>query len=189
MIRAALNMSCMPCVPPMGYNGNIRVAIIGGAAAGITMLYEFGKHAQAYGGVRFVVMDKYAGQWGGAAHSAHCTSLRINMRPELHDLEGFIPFLQMCQLQGWDSTELPVRWLLGNYMGMAFVSARSRLELNGAQVQLVKNEVMAIHRVGRRYVVATNDGLKRRFDFVILATGNNPPVVADHLFVENKNVQ
>jgi uncharacterized NAD(P)/FAD-binding protein YdhS len=163
-----------------------RIAIVGGAAAGIAMVYHLSLHPKPYAGVRITIFDKHPEPWGGSAHSDQSSALRVNMRPELHDLPGFVTFHEACGLFGWRGDELPLRKLLGGYLQLAFVTARTRLELNGARVQIVNAEVMAIARVGWEYLLYTGDDRKMPFDFVVLALGNAPPTPPKSLFARKE---
>jgi uncharacterized NAD(P)/FAD-binding protein YdhS len=165
-----------------------RIAVIGGAAGGACMLLAVASHASSYSQARFVLYERSPVPWWGPAHSTLSTALRVNMRPELHDLPNFIPFLEACRLMGWDSQQLPVRYLLARYIGMAFDCARTRLELEGASIELVRDEVCRILRRADSYSVIARRTATREFDFVVLALGNNPPSVSGALLLgENQN--
>ncbi len=166
-----------------------RMGVVGAGAGGSIMLWELARNAEAYRGGEIVLFDKHTESWGGTAHSARTSTLFVNMRPELHDLDGMMSFRAFCAAMGWRSRKLPVRWLLASYLKFTAECGRTRLELAGVTVTTVQEEVIRLRKKSARIVLTTHAHRSISCDFVVLSTGNQAPSIPASLFAKELEVR
>ncbi len=124
------------------------------------------------------ILDPRVPSWGGTPHSTRSTSLRVNMRLNLHNFPGnHIGFEAFLAQIGATAFDPPLRADLGLYTRHVAENTIAQLRSLGCNVRQVPFAATAVHPIGNApgYVVRDADGGTWPGTHVILATGHQSP--------------
>ncbi|MFN9431770.1 MAG: FAD/NAD(P)-binding protein [Acidobacteriota bacterium] len=162
--------------------------VVGGASAAIHLLARLAERARTNRRVNFeniVVIDKAVHPEGGSPHSDPSPSLRVNMRTELHDIPGQLPFREFLSRYGGAEADPPLRADLGRYGAHVKAEAVRQLTEAGVEVTFRREEVTRLDgNLVDGFVAGCCTGRKIRGSAAILASGNPPPQLPRNVQVE-----
>ena len=153
--------------------------IVGGGPAAIHILAEYGRQDQTDVPSSVIIIERSNRGPGGSAHSSSSKAFRVNMRTALHDIPGHVPFCDFLRLDGGTQDDPPTRFDLGRYVKHVAEEAERRLAAKGCPVRHVADIARNLTREDGAYRIDLEVGPSVTADVVILATGNEAPVVAE----------
>ena len=156
-----------------------QLLVAGGASAAIHLLAEIAYRAgsnQEINLKKIVVIDKAVHPEGGSPHSDPSPALRVNMRTELHDYRGQLPFREFLSRFGGAEADPPLRADLGRYSAHVKEAAVQQLLGAGIEVKFVRDEVIRLEgNLVDGYRAVGRSGRTEKGSRVVLAAGNPPP--------------
>jgi uncharacterized NAD(P)/FAD-binding protein YdhS len=127
------------------------------------------------------VVDSRVYAQGGSAHGDPHPGFRVNMRTELHDIPGQLPFSDFLLRYAGGGENPPLRADLGRYATFVQQQATEKLTAARRPVTLVRDTVTGMGAAGDGYRLNLATGERIQTRAVVLALGNQPPVSPPNL--------
>lgn len=167
----------------------LKIAIIGGGAAGVTLSHYLVDNARLNNCNRQLQIDLFEpNQLGaGVAYQEDLDNLILNVHSQAMTIQNspLKNFYDWYQAQNFslEHHQYPPRYLFGKYLREVFVASQKIAKQNGMSLSHIRETIVDINK-NKNYLVTTDRDRKIEYDFVILCVGNNS--VADLYHLKNK---